>query len=198
MKTIKSFLEKRRHKKEVVQFVRYIGDDQKKFDELISYCFGADPKLAERASWPVCYCVEAHPELMKKHFKKLLKQLRMPCHNSIRRNFTKLMEYIEIPKALHAETISVCFDLLNNKDEFVAVKVFSMSQLGRFCKIYPELKKELIASIEAQFNIETAAFRARAKVVLKSLAQRREEIEDARSSNFSASSVSSCAAFARN
>jgi hypothetical protein len=152
-----------------VKFVKFIGHDQKKFDELISYCFGTDQKLAEHAAWPVGYCVENHPKLIMKHFKKVLGQLKMPLHNSIHRSFTRLMQYIEIPEKYHAETISICFDLLNKKEDFIAAKVFSMIQLGKFCKIYPELSEELKASIESQFGVQTAAFRSRGKKVLRQI-----------------------------
>jgi hypothetical protein len=79
------------------------------------------------------------------------------------------MQFSEIPFSYHTKAISICFNLLNKKDEFVAVKVFCMTQAGKFCKLYPELTGELMASIEAQYAIETGAFRARARIVLKSL-----------------------------
>jgi hypothetical protein len=154
-------------KRQTNKIVLFVGSDQKKFDQLISFCFGSDALLAQRASWPVSYCVEKHPEFARKHLRKILKQLRLPGHNAIRRNFTKLMMYIKIPKSLEAKTISVCFDLLNKKDEFVAVKVFSMAILAGFYKQYPEIREELKASIESQFSFETAGFRSRGRKVLK-------------------------------
>jgi hypothetical protein len=45
MKSIKAFLESRRSKKEVEKFVSYIGTNQGRFDELISYCFGHDRNM---------------------------------------------------------------------------------------------------------------------------------------------------------
>lgn len=46
-------LEAGHSKKQNTKIIRYIGDDQNKFDELISFCFGRDERLAQRASWPV-------------------------------------------------------------------------------------------------------------------------------------------------
>jgi len=154
-------------KKQTLKIVQFVGEDKKRFDELISFCFSKNQVLAQRASWPASYCAEIHPEFVKKHIGKILKQLKRPCHNAIRRNFLKMMEYVNIPKSLEAETISICFDLLNRKDEFIAVKVFSMSLLAKFYKKYPEIKEELKASIESQFPFETAGFRSRGRKVLK-------------------------------
>ncbi len=164
---LKELLLSEHSKRQTLKIIKFVGDDKGKFDELISYCFGNDQLLAQRASWSVSYCVEKHPEFAKKHLRKILKQLTLPGHNAIRRNFTKALYYINIPKSLEAETISVCFDLLNKRGEFVAVKVFSMSVLGKLYKKYPEIKEELKASIESQFPYETAGFRSRGKKVLK-------------------------------
>lgn len=155
----------------MLKIVRFVGDDQKKFDELISFCFGKDERLAQVASYPVCTCIERYPELINKHFKKVLSLLKKPVHNALIRHFTRMMQFIEIPKQYHAETISVCFDLLNKKDQFVAAKVFSMTQLARFCEIYPELKEELKASLESQISFETAAFLSRGRKILKKIGQ---------------------------
>ncbi len=167
MKTIKSFLAERRNKKEILKFVHYIGENQKKFDELISFCFGKDVKLAQHAAWPLGYCAEKHPNLAKKHIRRMIKQISHLGHPAIRRSFLKIFEYAEIPASEEAKLISECFQFINRKEEFVAVKVFAMSVIARYCKKYPELWPELKSSIELQIPFETAAFHSRAKRILK-------------------------------
>ena len=130
-----------------MKIVRYVGTDQKKFDTLISFCYGKNEKLAQRASWPVRYCLEEHSDLGKAHIKKMLDQLKKERHNAIRRNFLKAFESMSIPARYDAEIINNCFELLNRKIEPVAVKVFSMVLLFNYCLKYPDLREELLASI---------------------------------------------------
>lgn len=158
--TIINLLEKEHSKKQMLKIVRFVGNDQKKFDELISFCFGKNEKLAQRASWPVRYCIEKHPDLGSKHIRKMLTQMKKPGHNSIRRNFLKAFESMKISLSFEAELINVCFDLLNKKDEPVAVKAFSMILLFNYCLKYPDLGEELKACIVSQLPFGSAGFRS--------------------------------------
>lgn len=63
-------LEEDYSKQQFLVILKYVGADQKRFDELIKFVLGHDTELAHRASWPLAYCVEQHPEFSKKHLKK--------------------------------------------------------------------------------------------------------------------------------
>ena len=169
----KSFLEDSlrslHSKKSVLKIVKYIGHDHKKFDELIDFCFGEDELLAQRAAWPLRYCAENNPGFADKHVKKILKRLRKPGHNGIRRGLLCTMEHMDIKGRYAAESISICFELMNNRKEFIAVKVFAMAMLAKFCKKYPEIAGELKSSIETGMDFETAAFRSRGRRILNQL-----------------------------
>ncbi len=153
-------------KKQTMKIVRFVGGDQKKFDALMKLCLGKDVLLAQRASWTLGYCVELHPEMMKMHLKKMLKFIRGAQHPAIRRNFVKIMSLVHIPPSLESESISVCFDLLHTKSEFVAIRVYAMYYLESCCKKYPDLWIELIATIQYESDNEKPAFKAGAKKVI--------------------------------
>ncbi|HMK05536.1 MAG TPA: hypothetical protein VK489_15150 [Ferruginibacter sp.] len=74
---------------------------------------------------------------------------------------------MEIPEKYHGEIMDICFKYLESPTEALAVKVFSMSVLGKLAKKYPEIMQELKLLIEDQLPRQTAGFRSRAKKILK-------------------------------
>ncbi len=55
------------------RIVKWVGNDQLRFDELFRLFLTDDPIMAQRAAWPLSYYVIHHPELIKKHFARLIK-----------------------------------------------------------------------------------------------------------------------------
>ncbi len=152
------------------KIVKWIGSDQKRFDELFGLFTCNDKKLEQRAAWPLSYVVAVHPDQVKKHFGKLIKKLKQPgIHDAVKRNGIRLMEGISIPEKYQGEVMSLCFDYIIDPKEKPAVKAFSLTVLQNLARQYPEIKPELKTIIEDRWDMETAAFRARAKKVLKEL-----------------------------
>jgi dihydroorotase len=89
-------------------------------------------------------------------------------HVAVKRNVVRTLQYVDIPETLHGEVMNTCFDLLADPSETVAVRVFSMTVLDRLSAQYPEIRQELKVIIEDVLEQGcTAAFRARARIVLK-------------------------------
>jgi hypothetical protein len=65
--------------------------------------------------------------------------------------------------------MDTCFRYIASPDETVAVKAFSLTILHNLSHQYPEIKNELKLVIEERWNYETAAFRSRAKKILKNI-----------------------------
>ncbi len=152
------------------KLVKWVGDDQQRFDELFFLFLNDEYRVVQRAAWPVSYAVIAHPRLIQKHFGKLLKTLRQPrLHDSVKRNSIRLLQHLAIPKRYHAVVMNICFDTINSPDEAVAIKAFSLTVLYNLSRQYPEIKQELKTIIEDRWDYETAAFRSRAKKIFKDL-----------------------------
>lgn len=152
------------------RIVAYIGDDPKRFSNLVDAFLNSEYRINQRAAWPLSYSVKKHPELIKPHLKKVITNLKKPkIHDAVKRNTVRFLQFIEIPRSLHGITLDHCFKLLQDKKEPIAIKVFSMSVLANLAKEYPELKGELIATIEDQMPYGSAGFIARGKKVLKQL-----------------------------
>ena len=150
--------------------VKYVGYDPGRFRELVDVFLAGPYRITQRAAWPLGYCVERQPQLIRPHLKTLIKNLKRPgLHDSVKRNTIRLMQFITIPGSLQGQAASICFDLFRDPKEPVAVRVFSMSVLARIAEDQPELKNELRIMIEDQLPFGSAAFLSRARKVLKQL-----------------------------
>jgi hypothetical protein len=123
-------------------------------------------RVTQRAAWAVSYCAIANQQLIKKHLKKMIVNLRKPVHVAVKRNTVKVLSEIEIPKPLHGITADVCFNLLNDAGEPIAVRVHSMTVLSNLCRHHPELKNELRISIKALLPHASAGLLSRAKNIM--------------------------------
>ncbi|MEQ8424829.1 MAG: hypothetical protein RIA63_08960 [Cyclobacteriaceae bacterium] len=152
------------------KIVAYIGNDQKRFTELVRAFLGEPHRVTQRAAWPLSYCVKKHPEIIKPHLKKIIQNLKNPkIHDAVKRNTVRFLQFIEIPKPLHGAALDICFTFLQDPKEPIAIRVFSMTVLGNLTKEYPDLKNELITIIEDQMPYGSAGFVARGKKILKEL-----------------------------
>lgn len=161
---------KEHSKRNCDRIVKWVGNSQIRFEKLFQLFFNDEYRVVQRASWPLSYAVIKHPDLMKNNFGKLIHNLRKPMLPvAVKRNSVRLLQHIPIPQMYHGEVMNRCFEYLSSVDETVAVKAFSMTILADLSKIYPEIKSELKLIIEDNWDHETAAFRSRARKILKSL-----------------------------
>jgi hypothetical protein len=151
----------------VLKMASYIGSNPDRFEKLVNVYLKGPYRITQRASWPLTYCVENHPELLRPHLKRLLDFLsKMEVHDAVKRNTLRLFQFTTIPKRNAPQLMSICFRLLQTKKEPVAIKVFAMTLLHRLTEHEPELRKELLLIVEHQFEYEKKAFQHRAKKIL--------------------------------
>ena len=152
------------------KIVRYIGEDANRFSELVTVYLKGPYRITQRAAWPLGYCVENHPKLIVPHLKRILDYLKTPgIHDAVKRNTIRLLQFIDIPKKYHGRISSICFDYLQDPKEAVAIRVFSMAVLARVVQHHPDMKHELRLIINDHLPYASAAYRSRARKVLKQL-----------------------------
>ncbi len=150
--------------------VQWIGNSQQRFDELFELFLNDEYRVVQRAAWPLSNAVIAHPEFIKKHFSKLLKNLqKSKLHISVKRNTVRLLQDVPVPKQFQGKLMNICFEYISSPDEAVAVKAFALTVLDNLSKQYPEIKSELKTTIEDRWDYESAAFKSRAKKILNRL-----------------------------
>lgn len=161
---------KEHSKANCARIVKWIGASQERFDELFYLFLNDEYRVIQRAAWPLSYTVIKHPELIQKHFRKLLINLRKPgIHDAVKRNTVRLLQYVDIPRKYHGEVMDICFSYISAPAEPVAIKAFSLTILQYLSDQYPEIKNELQLVIEERWDHETVAFKTRAKKILKDL-----------------------------
>lgn len=150
------------------KIIEWVGNDPARFNQLFVLFVNDEYRVTQRAAWLMCYCAIAHPKLMKDNFEKLIKNLQKPnIHDSIKRNTVRLLQSIEIPEEYEGAVMEICFNYVESPAESVAIKAFSLTVLGKLAKKYPEIISEIKLLIYDQISHQTAAFKARAKKLLK-------------------------------
>ena len=144
----------------------YVGSDPERFAELMKHLLGPAYRLSQRAAWPVSYCVERHPELIKGYWAKLAEQLESDdAHVAVRRNVARLLQFVDIPKRYQGRMFDACYNLFADVGQPVAVRVFSMTVAANIAKNQPELFDELRLVAAKHPEAATAGFRSRARRV---------------------------------
>jgi hypothetical protein len=177
MDLLKAIL-KEHSKEQTARIVKYVGDDKNKFAELMKLFLKGEYRVTQRAGWPLSYCVEIHPELITPYYKQILDYLEKSAkaipdkpvvHEAVVRNIVRLLQHVEIPKRYHGRVMDSCFKFISDHNTAVAIKASSLTVLENLADAYPEIKPELKLVIEERWPHETAAFRSRAKKILRKM-----------------------------
>jgi len=150
------------------KIVSYVGDDKKRFAQLMKLFFEGEYRVTQRAAWPMSNAVQKNPQLITPYVGKLINKLANPKEgDAVIRNIVRLLQSVEIPKRYHGKLMTLCFDFIQSNETAIAIKAFSLSILQNFAKQYPEIVPEVKTIIEERWDLETAAFRSRARNFLK-------------------------------
>jgi hypothetical protein len=154
-------------RRQTMAVVEFIGDDKQRFAELMKLFFAGECRLTQRAAWPMNYCAERRPELIRPYLPKLLDCLkRDDMHDAVRRNIVRLLQYVEIPRRLAGKVYGDCVDLIDDASQPVAVRAFALTVAARIAKSEPDLMNELRLIVRKHLPHTTAAFQKRARGIL--------------------------------
>jgi len=131
--------------------------------------FANEEPYSRRAAWALDTVCESHPEWAQPYVKRLIEALKIFEHDGLKRHSLHLLGRIEIPDDLKGELINVCFGWLISPTEAVAAKVYSMDILYQLSQQFPEIKHELIDSIEFGMHDGTPGYQNLAKKLLVKL-----------------------------
>jgi hypothetical protein len=153
------------------RIVAFVGTDPDRFGELVKLFLAGPYRVTQRAAWPISYCIEKHPTLIKPYLREMIAKLVEPgLHNAVKRNILRLLQFVELPERLQGIAVANAYRLLEDRTEPIAVHVFAMGIIAHVAKKKPDLRHELKILIEDRFPYGSPAFKSRAKKVLKLLA----------------------------
>jgi hypothetical protein len=152
------------------KIVKYVGDSEERFGELIGIFLKGPYRVTQRAAWPLSCCVEQHPELIGPHLKGIIRNLDKPgLADAVKRNTLRLLQFVTVPPSLQADAVNRCFAFLHDRKQPIAVKIFSMTVIANISKSRPDLRKELAIAIEDQLPHGSAGFINRGTRILREL-----------------------------
>ena len=158
-----------RSKAQAARLAGWVGRDAERFNKLMRLFLQEDDPLVQRAAWVINMLAEIYPELITPHLEALVRRMEDPgLPSAVKRHVMSSLQYVAIPESLHGPVMNAAFSLLEDPEEPIAVRVFSMSVLGALACIYPDIKGELRLIIEEMLvQGASAGLRARAKKVLR-------------------------------
>src|SRR3546814_5167527 len=93
-----------RHDKQNMILIReYVGDDPQRFANLMKLFLSDQYRIQQRTSWAVMHCVTRQPTLITPYLEKRINLLDKPVHDAVKRNITRILRDIDIPKAFHGQ-----------------------------------------------------------------------------------------------
>ncbi len=163
---------KEHSKRNAVRLARWIGNDPRRFGELMTLLLTGDERTAVRAAWILSHCADQHPSIILPWMSKLVKRAsEKNAPGAVQRNVVRVLQYVEIPKAQQGRVAQLCFDFLQDPKIPVAVKVFSMTVLANIARTEPDLKNELRLIVQQMVPYGSGAIQSRARMVLKQLSK---------------------------
>ena len=169
---MKELLSKKASRANSYRVVALVSEDPKLYKELVGLIVKNESPVSEKAAWAMNHCFEEGKGYFQEYFKEMTAILADKSYSdSIKRNIVRLFQFVEIPEEHQATIIDSCFMLVTNKNTAVAVKAFSLGVLEKMVKLYPELKNELIASIENLMPGASSGLKNRGGHILKRLSK---------------------------
>lgn len=151
-------------KKQVNRILRWLRAEPQRVQWLVELVLENEKKTAERASWPLGYLGSARKVDIVPYLPQLVDHLSTPgLHNGVKRNITRMLMYARIPEELHGEVMDICFRMLEDPQEFIAVRANCISILDKLSRQYPEIIPEVLLVIEARMPTLSGGLAARVR-----------------------------------
>lgn len=159
---------KEHSRQQALYIAAWVGQDPERMGLLLHAFLNGDYVVAQRASWILNLVYEQQPQLVAPHLEQITQRMvEDGVHVAVKRNVVRILQTAEIPEHLQGRVMDTCFHLLADPKETVAVRCFSMTVLDKLSLIYPELRQELEAILQAQLEQgASAGFRSRARKIL--------------------------------
>jgi len=167
--TIRDILNNEHSRVATDKVLGYIKSYPDKIGELMACFFDDNPRICQRAAWPVGDLGEKYPELLIPYLTKMIVNIKEPKHDAVIRNTIRTWQYMSIPEDYLGEIFELCFNYITDPKFPIAIRAFSMTVCANICKVVPELKEELILAIEEQLEHGSAGIKSRGTNVIKLL-----------------------------
>lgn len=149
----------------------WIGTDAERLAALMDLFMNDEYRVVQRSAWMVSEVARKQPAMFKPYLPMLVDKLEdKEAHNAVKRNILRIFDNIDLPETLHGPIMHHCFKTLEDINETLAARAFSIGILSGLAKIYPEIKNEFKMILEDHLQHESApSFKSRANKALKQM-----------------------------
>jgi len=151
--------------------VQFIGDDSVLFRKMLDFALLDKYPYAMRAARVIQVIAEANPPRAVPYIDTIVQAMPGFKTGGLNRSMLRVLSYH--CKKMSEEQLGIltdiCFKNVLNSNEKPAIKVYSMDILYEISNLYPDLKRELISSIEAQLPRSSVGIKSKSRKMLKKL-----------------------------
>jgi hypothetical protein len=151
--------------------VGLIGDNPEIFKKFLDFAMKDKGQYAMRAARVVQLSGNHHPELIRPYLKEIIYKFDSFRNDGLRRSMLKIFteRSLNLDEESFGKLVEIGFNCLTDPAEKAAMKMYAMVILRKISQYYPEIKPELIATIEEQIPRSSAAIISVGKQTLTKL-----------------------------
>lgn len=169
---IENELSKDFSKARVIHIADKIGADEDRFAKLMEIFLRGTYIFTQKAAWVISECADRYPFLIIPFFRHFIDKLQEAhASDSVKRNIISVWQHVDIPEEYIGEVYDLCYGYMNS-NESIAVRAFSITVCYNITQKLPELKPELILTLEdllIKNQDGSPAIKSRAKKILTQL-----------------------------
>lgn len=125
--------------------------------------------VSRKAAWVLDHLTENHPELVMDFLPELIDALPGFKHDGLTRHALHIIGRYPILESKKELLLNYCFEILLFKKEAVAVRAFALQILYQISLEEPEIRNELISTLEFAMEESTPGMRSLGSKILKKL-----------------------------
>lgn len=142
------------------EFIHYFTSDKRRLDEILRHIWSlSEYPYKEYASWMFMHIVKSKKIDATKYYNKLVDTLFKTHDQTVLRNVVCCLDQINITDYQESELIDQLISFIQDRSNKVALQVYSIYLLIKFCKKYPELTQEILVVIMMNSEGKTAGYR---------------------------------------
>ena len=133
------------------------------------YILDSDKSIATHFIWLVGHICELSPETVDPAIKDFFLHRKKTQIKNYDRSLAKMFVYCGVPEEIEGEATTLMFEWILSPDVIVSTKNYSAIALYNLTLKYPDLKSELILTIQDQLDKNSISFKQTAGKVLNNL-----------------------------
>lgn len=176
--TLQELLISELSKRHARELARMTVENPKILDELWTFALSENEPLNWRSAWVIKGIWEQHPALITPLIGDMILALPQLKKDGVKREFLRMIQEYPLPEDEEKLGIllNTCFEWLANPMEPIAVKIHSMTILFEIQKIIPEIREELITTVDAAMQEGSAGIINRGRKTIKAVRQNKSHL----------------------